>query len=74
MLDGFIQAVNRSVANSDVIVKIPIITYHRINAGGASPSTSLFESEMKYLHDNGFRTIGMDDIAYDPVAKKFKLK
>ena len=73
VLDGFIQAVSRGVADSDGILKIPIITYHRINAGGTSPSTSLFESEMKYLHDNGFKTIGMDDITYDSVAKKFKL-
>ncbi len=75
VLDGFMQAVSRGVADSSGgILNIPIITYHRINAGGASPSTSLFESEMKYLHDNGFRAIGMDDIAYDSVAKKFKLK
>jgi peptidoglycan/xylan/chitin deacetylase (PgdA/CDA1 family) len=74
ILDGFIQAVNSGIADSEGIVKIPIITYHRINEGGASPSTSLFESEMKYLRDNGFRAIGMDDITYDPVAKKFKLK
>jgi hypothetical protein len=48
--------------------------YHRINEGDTSPSASLFAAEMRYLRDNGFRTIGMDDITYDPQEKKFKLR
>lgn len=74
ILAGFITAVNTGDVDSGGISKIPIITYHQIDAGGASPSASLFASEMKYLRDNGFITLGMDDIAYDPVAKKFRLK
>lgn len=74
ILDGFIRAVNTGEVDSTGILKIPIITYHRINEGGTSPSVSLFASEMKYLHDNGFIALGMDDITYDPVAKKFRLK
>ena len=74
ILDGFIRAVNTGEVDSTGISKIPIITYHRINEGGVSPSVSLFASEMKYLRDNGFIALGMDDITYDPVAKKFRLK
>ena len=73
VLNEFIEAINRVYTDSQGIVKIPIITYHQINAGGLSRSASLFESEMKYLLDNGFRTIGMDDIAYDSAAKRFIL-
>ena len=55
ILDGFKKAANGG--NVDVygnIIKMPIITYHKINEGGVSPSQSLFGSEMQYLHDNGF--------------------
>lgn len=75
ILDGFKATVNG--VDVDVygnIVKMPIITYHRINEGGASPSQSLFGSEMQYLHDNGFWSLTMDDLQYDSTAKKFVLK
>ena len=75
LLDGFVQAVNLGEVDVDgAIAEIPIIMYHRINEGGTSPSAPLFASEMKYLRDKGFRTIGMDDITYDPQEKKFKLR
>ena len=70
ILDGFVKTVNLGEVDADGdIVEIPIIMYHRINEGGTSPSTSLFESEMQYLRDKGFRTIGMDDITYNPQEK-----
>lgn len=31
-----------------------------------STDIGLFETEMKYLHDNGFNVITMDKIQYDP--------
>ena len=74
ILDGFKRAVSTGNVDSAGIVKIPIVTYHQINAGGASPSASLFASEMQYLRDNGFTALGMDDITYDAAAKKFRLK
>jgi hypothetical protein len=75
VLDGFVKVANLGGIDMDGnIVKIPIIMYHRINEGGTSPSASLFAAEMKYLRDNGFRTIGMDDITYDAQAGKLKLR
>jgi hypothetical protein len=75
LLDGFIETVNLGEVDLDGnIVEIPIIMYHRINEGGTSPSMSLFEAEMRYLRDNGFQTIGMDDITYDSEEKKFRLR
>lgn len=75
LLDGFEKTVNLGEIDADGgILKIPIIMYHRIDEGGTSPSASLFAAEMQYLRDNGFRTIGMDDITYDSQEKKFLLR
>jgi hypothetical protein len=75
MLDGFAKTVNLGEVDADGgIVKMPIIVYHRINEGETSPSASLFAAEMQYLRDNGFRTIGMDDIIYDQQENKFRLR
>lgn len=75
ILDGFVKTVNLGAVDiRGGIVEVPIIMYHRINEGETSPSTSLFAAEMQYLRDNGFRTIGMDDITYDPQTKRFRLR
>jgi hypothetical protein len=46
---------------------IPIIGYHNIEDDNAITSThvSLFNAEMKYLHDNGFKVLTMSDLGYD---------
>ena len=46
---------------------IPIIGYHNIEDDNAITSThvSLFNAEMKYLYDNGFKVLTMSDLAYD---------
>ena len=46
---------------------IPIIIYHSIDNTGRNYSTTidLFESEMRYLHDNGFTVLTMADLGYD---------
>ena len=46
---------------------IPIIGYHSIDNNKTTTSTdiSLFDAEMKYLHDNGFKVITMSDLGYD---------
>jgi peptidoglycan/xylan/chitin deacetylase (PgdA/CDA1 family) len=50
---------------------IPVVAYHSIDNSKASSSTDigLFASEMKYLHDNGFKVIPMSDLRYDPITK-----
>jgi peptidoglycan/xylan/chitin deacetylase (PgdA/CDA1 family) len=65
----FIELVN-SQANSNkdsTINAIPIIGYHNIEDDKAITSTdiSLFDAEMKYLHDNGFKILTMSDLGYD---------
>jgi hypothetical protein len=61
---------------SAIIQAIPIIIYHRVDNSEEPYSTtiSLFNKEMKYLHDNGFRVISLADLAYDNNTNFFYLK
>jgi peptidoglycan/xylan/chitin deacetylase (PgdA/CDA1 family) len=76
----FVQEVNSQQAynnNKDgVIDAIPIIAYHDIDYDKAIDSTdvNLFDQEMKYLHDNGFKVITMVDIGYDENTKYLYIK
>ena len=69
----FIQEVNsQQVYNRNgVINAIPIIAYHDIDEEKAidSTDTNLFDQEMKYLYDNGFKVITMSDLEYDENSK-----
>ena len=65
----FVELVNSQANfNKDgTINAIPIIGYHNIEDDKAITSTdiSLFDAEMKYLHDNGFKVLTMADLGYD---------
>jgi peptidoglycan/xylan/chitin deacetylase (PgdA/CDA1 family) len=75
MFEKFVSAVNnQSNYNKDGIVRaIPIIIYHTIvNYPDLSYSNrpidttlNLFDAEMKYLRDNGFKVITMADLGYN---------
>ena len=47
--------------------RIPVLTYHNITNGKTDPddglliSTEEFETQMRYLHDNGYKTLTMDE-------------
>lgn len=53
--------------SSQYAQKIPILTYHGLCPEGVESKSSLttpadhFEEEMKYLHDNGYRTLTPDE-------------
>jgi peptidoglycan/xylan/chitin deacetylase (PgdA/CDA1 family) len=73
--EGFVKAVNTGqVDTQGNLVKVPIIVYHRVGEGGDSVSQSLLDREMKYLKNNGFTTLTMDDIEYNPTTNRFQLK
>jgi peptidoglycan/xylan/chitin deacetylase (PgdA/CDA1 family) len=79
MLNRFIQVVNSQEKYNELgkpIDAIPIIVYHRIDNSKAPYSTtvSLFDAEMKYLHDNHFSVISMANMAYDNITNSFYLK
>ena len=84
MFEKFITAVNSQYSyNKDGIVRaIPIIVYHTIvNYPDLSDSNrpidttlNLFDAEMKYLYDNGFKVITMADLGYDTNSNSIYVK
>jgi peptidoglycan/xylan/chitin deacetylase (PgdA/CDA1 family) len=82
MLNKFIEVVNsQSVYNTNGIINaIPIIIWHRVdNSGEDDPeiyatSIDLFEKEIKYLYDNGFKVLTMADLGYDENSNYLYLK
>ena len=69
----FVELVNsQSNYNKNGIINaIPIIGYHDIDNNRTITSTdvNLFDAEMKYLHDNGFKVFTMSDLGYDENSK-----
>jgi peptidoglycan/xylan/chitin deacetylase (PgdA/CDA1 family) len=75
MFERFVEAVNsQNDYNKDGTIRaIPIIVYHKFvlcddvseSKIPTDTSVSLFNLEMKYLHDNGFKVLAMADLGYD---------
>jgi hypothetical protein len=87
ILDIFIEAVNGQTQfnTNGTINAIPIVVYHNVdyknNSSDISPrwldptiDVNLFDSEMKYLHDNGFQVLTMSDIGYNQTSNKLYIK
>src|ERR687888_132622 len=84
MFQKFVTAVSSQYSfNKDGIARaIPIIVYHTIvNYPDLSDSNrpidttlNLFDAEMKYLHDNGFKVITMSDLGYDENSKSLYIR
>jgi peptidoglycan/xylan/chitin deacetylase (PgdA/CDA1 family) len=84
MFEKFITAVNnQSNYNKDGIVRaIPIIVYHiLVNYPDLSYSNrpidttlNLFDAEMRYLYDNGFKVLTMADLGYDENSNSLYIK
>ena len=75
MLQKFIVDVNSQLQynKNGVINAIPIVIYHNFvtypdvsySKDAADTTVNLFGQEMKYLHDNGFKVLTMNDLGYD---------
>jgi len=83
MFQQFIQQVNSQVPynNNGKINAIPIITYHDLtyniqdyNKAGTTITVPLFDQEMQYLHDNGFKVLLLNQFGFDPTNNVFYLK
>jgi peptidoglycan/xylan/chitin deacetylase (PgdA/CDA1 family) len=84
MLQIFISDVNTQLKfNQGGIVRaIPIIIYHNLvtypdvslSKDAADTTVNLFDEEMKYLHDNGFRVLTMNQLGYDPANNVLYIK
>jgi len=74
MFQQFVQRMNSQIPynTNGKINKIPIITYHNLtnnmvdyNNAASTITISLFAQEMKYLHDNGFRVLLLNQLRFD---------
>lgn len=74
----FVKVVNsqQKYNNNNTILAIPIIAYHKIDDSKDSSSTDivLFEAEMKYLYDNGFKVVKMSQLGFDKKNNVFYIK
>ena len=83
MFQRFIQQVNSQTPynNDGKINAIPIITYHQLTynmqyytSAATTITVPLFDQEMKYLHDNGFKVLLLNQFGFDPINNFFYLK
>jgi peptidoglycan/xylan/chitin deacetylase (PgdA/CDA1 family) len=84
MLQKFIADVNSQLKfNQGGIIKaIPIVIYHNFvtyaditNSKDAADTTvNLFDEEMKYLHDKGFKVLTLNQIGYDTTQNVLYIK
>jgi peptidoglycan/xylan/chitin deacetylase (PgdA/CDA1 family) len=82
MFQKFTQQVNSQVPyNNGKINAIPILTYHDLtynlkdyNNAGTTITVPLFDQEMQYLHDNGFKVLLLNQFGFDPTNNVFYLK
>jgi len=82
LFQQFVQRLNSQIPfnKNGVINAIPIITYHNLTYGNSYnllPSTimvPLFSQMMKYLHDNGFKVLTLDQLGYNAAKNVFYIK
>jgi polysaccharide deacetylase len=84
MFSQFVAVLNsqNNFNKDEMINAIPVIGYHDIiptypdvsyTNKSSDTTLNLFEAEMKYLHDNGFRVITFSDLGYDENSNSFFL-
>lgn len=77
LFEKFAQIVNSQTKynKNGEINAIPIVGYHAISRGNVDfTHPELFDLEMKYLYDNGFKVITLDDLGYDEKQERFYIK
>ncbi len=70
-----VEAQNLYNSKAGKIVAIPIIGYHFISDSTSyDTSKELFDREMKYLYDNGFKVLKLSDLGYNNTGNHFYIK
>jgi len=71
----------QSTYNNNNINAVPIITYHDLtyniqdyNKAATTITVPLFDKEMKYLHDNGFKVLLLNQFGFDSANNLFYIK
>jgi peptidoglycan/xylan/chitin deacetylase (PgdA/CDA1 family) len=85
MFRVFLQIINSQTRynSNGRINAIPILVYHNITnsirdytmpSHASSTTLDLFAREMKYLHDNGFKVLLLNQLGYNPINNVFYVK
>jgi Polysaccharide deacetylase len=84
MFQIFVAEVNSQLRynNNGIINAIPIVIYHNLvtypdvsfSKDAAEITINLFDQEMKYLHDNGFKVLTLDQLGYNPINNVLYVK
>ncbi|MDP9290219.1 MAG: polysaccharide deacetylase family protein [Thermoproteota archaeon] len=79
IFSDFVKIVNSQINynNGGTINAVPLITFHNVLPLGSKPystNVAIFDQLMKYLHDNGFRVVSMNNLAFDAKNNAFYIK
>ncbi|HXV88618.1 MAG TPA: polysaccharide deacetylase family protein [Nitrososphaeraceae archaeon] len=70
-----VEAQNVYNSKAGKVVAIPIIGYHQIhNTSSYDTSEELFDREMNYLYDSGFKVLKLTDLGYNDTQNHFYIK
>ncbi len=79
IFSDFVKIVNSQIKynNGRTINAVPLVTFHNVLPLGSKPystNVAIFDQLMKYLHDNGFRVLSMNNLVYDAKNNAFYIK
>jgi peptidoglycan/xylan/chitin deacetylase (PgdA/CDA1 family) len=79
IFSDFVKIVNsqNKYNNGGTINAVPLVTFHNVALTTNKPyytNAGIFDQLMKYLHDNGFRVLSMNNLGYDAKNNVFYLK
>jgi peptidoglycan/xylan/chitin deacetylase (PgdA/CDA1 family) len=79
IFSDFVKIVNSQSKynNGATINAVPLVTFHNVRPVNNTPYTTnvgVFAELMKYLHDNGFRVLSMNNLVYDAKNNAFYMK
>jgi peptidoglycan/xylan/chitin deacetylase (PgdA/CDA1 family) len=79
IFSDFVKIVNSQSKynNGGTISAVPLVMFHNVRPVNNVPYTTnvaIFDQLMKYLHDNGFRVLSMNNLGYDAKNNSFYIK